>query len=678
MKIPFLLAIFPFLIFSTCSLFLNSSMTVGKDYKLKIYEHPVCELSDCVKILFPQDLKDYNECLRSFNYCKMENIFNIDFNEDDICLPICMFTRDSKRISYILSKGYSGIYGCFLDYFNKALSWLYSIQKLFSKYHFYTSVDYLYFGTELQRAKNYGFIDGSQCLLKKGDNTYEYITFTSYGSTSTNKDTSIKFALDDNIKGGILIKIKTLKEKSKAISIGFFSNYQGEEEFIFPPGSKFKVISDCTRHFIETKVLYEVEVEEIDGVETDFYNIPEMYETQEIDPNENEIKKYTKYCTKCNEEVHDFCKFCDRPDYCSECYAGYVSDKNGKCVKCENTCLECNKDNLNSCTKCFNGYGLIGEECKKCKINECLNCDGNIDVCQKCKLGYILYNGICTPFSFNCHNYIFNCADCDDNEEERTIMCKRCIEGYILIDNRCEVCDNSRYCKKCEMENGIKKCLSCFPGNGLINGQCQKCEDGCDECSFDQDGNQECFSCTIKYLNGESYYMDENKKCKKCPDGCEKCVLDSGKINCLECNILTNYMDSNGECQKCNETIEGCQQCDYNENKRLTCKKCKDKYTLKNGECKICQIDNCQLCEIDNNQEICLNCVDKNNINSFKMFLSEQYGLKDGKCFECGSDNCKNCFSNKDINVIECENNNNYNINESMKLTILLLFILVI
>ena len=34
----------------------------------------------------------------------------------------------------------------------------------------------------------------------------------------------------------------------------------------------------------------------------------DKYETQEIDPNENKIKKYTKICTGCNDEVHDYCK----------------------------------------------------------------------------------------------------------------------------------------------------------------------------------------------------------------------------------------------------------------------------------------------------------------------------------------------------------------------------------
>jgi len=64
----------------------------------------------------------------------------------------------------------------------------------------------------------------------------------------------------------------------------------------------------------------------------------------------------------------------------------------------------------------------------------------------------------------------------------------------MLADNRYKVYDNIRNWKDCKMENGEKKCLSCFPSNRLINYQCQKCDDGCNEFIFDKDGNQECLS----------------------------------------------------------------------------------------------------------------------------------------------------------------------------------------
>jgi len=72
-----------------------------------------------------------------------------------------------------------------------------------------------------------------------------------------------------------------------------------------------------------------------------------------------------------------------------------------------------------------------------------------------------------------------------------------------------------------------------------------------------------------------------------------------------------------------------------------------------------------KISEIDNNQEICLYCRDKNNMNS---------------CFDWRSYSCKNSSFDKGINAIKCWNNNSNNSNkyESMKLIILLFFIFII
>ena len=51
---------------------------------------------------------------------------------------------------------------------------------------------------------------------------------------------------------------------------------------------------------------------------------------------------------------------------CSECFAGYTPDKNGKCVKCEENCLKCDYQNKKICKGCYNGFGLVGNQCLKC------------------------------------------------------------------------------------------------------------------------------------------------------------------------------------------------------------------------------------------------------------------------------------------------------------------------
>ena len=70
------------------------------------------------------------------------------------------------------------------------------------------------------------------------------------------------------------------------------------------------------------------------------------YETQEIDKDEDKLKEYTKVCSQCNEEAHNFCKYCEQKDKCSECYAGYIPNQNGKCIKCSNNCLKCDSNDL--------------------------------------------------------------------------------------------------------------------------------------------------------------------------------------------------------------------------------------------------------------------------------------------------------------------------------------------
>ena len=149
--------------FSNCSYWLNSSIIYGTNYKLKIYEHPICKMKYCSQLLFNLDSDSFNFCSEtSFDWQNPGERYSL--NEEE-ALALCVFTKDAKGISNVLSKGYSGIFGCFLDPFNSALLKL----RTFAKSYNMSTFSYLYTGTELERAKTYNLIDGSQCLLKKGD-----------------------------------------------------------------------------------------------------------------------------------------------------------------------------------------------------------------------------------------------------------------------------------------------------------------------------------------------------------------------------------------------------------------------------------------------------------------------------------------------------------------------------
>ena len=725
-----LLLIFPFPI---NLISFNSSMILGEDYKLEIYEHPKCDLHYCSEV----SDSTYNGC-KQFNEYWESAKDKYGLTEDE-AISICMFTLNSAKISYVLSKGNSGIFGCYLDYFINAYNkiWLYS--KIYETNYETT----LYHGAMLDLAKSYKLIDGSQCLLKKG----EYITFTSYTSTTTSYEVAENFA-DNDENGGIIITIKTLEKKTKGIYIESLSGLKGEKEYIFPPGSKFEVVSDCKRKFsalFRNRIRYEVTVNEIEELE-----YLDDYETQTIDPNENKINKFTQLCTKCDKEAHNYCKYCEKSDKCSECFAGYRIDNNGICIKCEGNCLKCNE---NKCTSCLKGYGNIKGICNKCNINNCINCDGDLNKCIECKRGYRINinnfgNVECLKIDTSCREYssegkCVKCfggfyldqnSKCIDCKEEKCLncegnICSKCIPGYGLNKGKCEICKEgcencsgdkcitcksgytlneegtclscNPYCKECKIENNELKCLTCFGGYYLNNNNCNRCGSSnyCIECKDQFDVCSSCLPGTVLNANKicescddgcrecmfnqenkkeclycqNGYYMDSNKNCLKCKNGCARC---NGYEKCEECKMFSYYMNSNEECQSCNELINNCKSCDYNEKNQLKCTRCEKSYVLTNGTCEICEKENCDFCEIENEgRRNCLQCQDETNLI---MFGQEKYGIKEGSCLECGTLNCKECIKNEESNVIECKGKSNSGSYEFFKLKKLMTFLLMI
>ena len=162
-----------------------------------------------------------------------------------------------------------------------------------------------------------------------------------------------------------------------------------------------------------------------------------------------------------------FCKFCKK---CEEGY--FLSDDN--CIKkCEigenEKCSSCNPDNPQFCDSCNEKYFLTDKNntvCKKCNIDNCLEC---IEInsyiqCKKCENDYILSDGICLK---NCEIGENNkCANCN-NEPGKINQCNKCNNGYYLPENS-EY--NYTQCEKCF----INGCMICS-GN-LIENNCTKCE----------------------------------------------------------------------------------------------------------------------------------------------------------------------------------------------------------
>ena len=158
---------------------------------------------------------------------------------------------------------------------------------------------------------------------------------------------------------------------------------------------------------------------------------------------------------------------------CNKCEEGLIFD-GSKCIKkCEigknEKCKSCNSLYPQYCGSCNENYylnTLSGTYCKKCELNNCLECIGNNNYtkCIKCEKDYILSGGLCLK---NCEIGKLNkCSECND-KPGKINQCQMCNNGYYLPENK-EY--NKTQCEKCP----IKGCINCS-GN-LINNTCIKCE----------------------------------------------------------------------------------------------------------------------------------------------------------------------------------------------------------
>ena len=157
----------------------------------------------------------------------------------------------------------------------------------------------------------------------------------------------------------------------------------------------------------------------------------------------------------------------------NQCEEGFIFDGYNCTKKCEigenEKCKKCNSLYPQYCGTCNENYfldSLKGTQCKKCEINNCLECIGNntYTKCIKCEENYILSGGLCLNY---CEIGNFDkCAKCSD-EPGKINQCEICNDGYYLPEKGDY---NKTQCEKCQ----IKGCNICS-GN-LINNTCIKCE----------------------------------------------------------------------------------------------------------------------------------------------------------------------------------------------------------
>lgn len=340
------------------------------------------------------------------------------------------------------------------------------------------------------------------------------------------------------------------------------------------------------------------------------------------------------FCTDCASRHFMLSDFC----YTS-CPAGYYNDSGfsdipDTCQLCSDPCNTCLDGTTQACTSCIDtqwlfeaenvsytylmlegsyciedcsgagyfdyadtsGWGLI---CASCDSN-CYECGGYSGKCTSCSDGLYLSSAFtcieeCSDDSFisdqscflcaqnckTCDIYFDRCTSCyDEFLYTDTERCSdTCIDGYYWYltgstyfcapcSSNCLECDsNSHYCTACAEGDYITEEQSCITG----------CSDENGSYSFENDGENYCYACTIEH-------------CQVCPgDSCETC-FDGWKINdagteCLSnCGTYETWDSTNGVCLEC---LDYCLTCD--EISETGCTSCQNGYYLtEEGSCTDC------------------------------------------------------------------------------------------
>ena len=181
-------------------------------------------------------------------------------------------------------------------------------------------------------------------------------------------------------------------------------------------------------------------------------------------------------------------------------------------------------------------------------------------------------------------------------------ICKKCAEGYFLVNEKCVTVDHCEY-----IDSNTNKCLSCQYGYRLNEDRTSCIEIGEDHCSTYttlEDGTKQC-----QYCQG-GYKLNSDKACELVTEHCISAYEQEGNYICQNCekgyainrnkNICVEFpkcvrVDDDNKCIKCDEDknefltadtegkciVSPCEKFQEDE----TCKECKDYFYLKDGEC---------------------------------------------------------------------------------------------
>ncbi|EGR34727.1 zinc finger lsd1 subclass family protein, putative, partial [Ichthyophthirius multifiliis] len=408
--------------------------------------------------------------------------------------------------------------------------------------------------------------------------------------------------------------------------------------------------------------------------------------------------KNPNQCLSCQTDQNQFLLF----NRCI-CNLGFRRNQLGQCVQCHNSCKTCSGDSQNQCLSCYNQAKLITDgsnsycqcvdgfsqaldstlfRCVKCH-QSCADCDKQNPLkCTVCPYNAILNNNQCV-----CKHGFYQ-------RSSNPLRCDACPPA-------CATCLNYGMCLNCldehaKFSNGKCKCKDGFFQNPENLSQCLRCNNICKTCQ----GNANfCTSCDnsvswlcqqeCKCLDG--YYLDaQEQQCKKCHYTCLSCS-GPNMNNCTSC-VSKSHLDlktytcecdqyyfagkepGKFECIICDSQCKACD--DWQQDK---CTQCFDNAIKinKNGDFFQCKCDlgfffdemqkQCLKCDkqckecTDNAPNSCILCMDDNAFRTSQGICECNFGYyfdgsigTNGKCVECDK-SCDGCDGPGDAMCKQCK-----------------------
>ena len=191
-------------------------------------------------------------------------------------------------------------------------------------------------------------------------------------------------------------------------------------------------------------------------------------------------------CAKCSDE--GVCVECDSSKYltptkqcvdsCNKLW-GYYKDSNNVCQPCDPSCASCSTAGAGKCSACpagkvlkytdetpINGGSCV-DECRT-GAGGCADCGaviGSSKYCSKCG------NANQAPLNGNCTTTTRAVASCEQIDNG---ACKKCANGYFLLDGECYQTSRQPGKSVCTTANN-GQCQMCDNGQSLSSGICPAC-----------------------------------------------------------------------------------------------------------------------------------------------------------------------------------------------------------